>query len=438
MQTPEVILNLIRNSRGKTTKELIAQCAKVEKGAIVSNKERIMTDYFQLPLEDRFYIPEGPLPSCWGDKLQTWKDWFRRERDARFERFYPREPTWAVHFLMRRAGMEYWLRWLDSFAEDEEIAIFLLYQGNQSHEISDGLETSCKMKAHPHLRSLLFYSLVTDPDVDDSELAQIVYNYPEELFQPCVSILTDFSFTLKQPRRASTMEAVEYICSNDAVYALLTGDGESDKGCLAAQASFLCRTSASKQRKQRFAEELYRWIKKTEKNHLLEDSHGIVFTRETQFLNDTVEILRLLDDAEMRLIDLWRKKTVLYYGWASDTMTVGNGWFQFIGLLLYGIGQCRYSETGDPSLLIRVFDTTNRFIPEALHDREYAVLLSNLLAKNYKNAHELNDLQIKLIQKTINKPLLEGLVKKHEEVGQTDQRVLESFKTRISLLSVLP
>ncbi len=438
MKTPKAMLNLIHSSRGKTTKELISQCAKVEKEAIISNKDGIMTEYSQLPLEERFYITEEPLPSCWGDKLQTWEDWFQRVRDARFERFYPREPTWAVHFLMLRAGMEYWLQWMDSFSEDEEIAVFLLYRGNRSHEISDGLEASCRMKSHPHLRSLLFYSLVTDPDMDDSELAQIVYNYPEELFRPCVSILTDFSFALKQPRRASTMEAAENICSIDAVYALLTADGEPDKGCLAAQASFLCRTSASEQRRQRFAEELYRWIIKTEKNHLLEDSHGIVFAREIQFLNDTAEILRLLDGTEIKLVDLWRKKTGMYYGWASDTMSVGNGWFQFIGLLLYGIGQYRYSETNDPSLLIKVCDTTNRFIPEALHDREYAVLLSYLLAKNYKNAHELSDLQIKLIQKTISISMLEGLVKQHEEIGQTDQRVLEALKTRIALLSVLP
>lgn len=95
-------------------------------------------------------------------------------------------------------------------------------------------------------------------------------------------------------------------------------------------------------------------------------------------------------------------------------------------------------ESKDASLLIRVFNATNQFIPEALHDREYAVLLTNLLANVYVDVPELNDLQMKLIQKTISLPLLEKLLSQHKESGQTDQRVLETFEARIALLSKLP
>ena len=439
MNISKALLNLINNSQKKTTQELMAQCATFAKEDIIMNYDGVIADYYQLPTEERFYISrDTPLPSCWGNKLQIWKDWSRQDRYIRFERVYPQGPTWAVHFLMRRAGMEHWLRWLDSFPEDEEIASFLMYCSNHGHEISKGLEVSCEKDIYPRIRSLLFYSLVTDLDTDDSELAKIVYNYPEELLRPCVSILEDFAFALNHPHRTATMEAAEYICSNDAAYALLTADEEPDKGCLAAQARFLCRTSASKQRKRQFADKYSRWILRTEKDHPLEDSHGIIAEREVQFLDDTAEILSALDSVELELINLWRKKTVLYYGWESDTETFGNGWFQSIGLILYGIGQHRYMESKDALLLIRVFNAANQFIPEALHDREYAVLLTNLLANVYADVPELNDLQMKLIQKTISLPLQEKLLSQHKESGQTDQRVLEAFEARIALLSKLP
>ncbi len=438
MRMPRTIQALINNSQGKTAPELMAQCAMIKKEDISLNYDGIVTSYSQLPLEKRFYLPRDPLPSCWGDRLQTWEDWFHRERDMRFERIYPLEATWAVHYLMCRAGIEYWLRWLDGFSGDAEIAIFLMYCGNRRREIRDGLEVSCKTKAYPHLRALLFYALVTDMETDDDELAQIVYQYPKELLRPCVTILTDYAFTLKQTKRDAMLEAVEHICSDETTYSLLTAIEESDKGVLAALAGFLCRTSASRQRKERFADEYYRWILRTEDNHPLKDTYELVTVREIQFLNDTAAILSGLDGADIKLLKLWREKTMVYYGWESDTMTIGNGWFQSIGLVLYGIGLRRYQESNDASLLIRVFETTNQFLPAALHDREYDVLLPNLLMNVYEDVPKINELQIKLIQKTINLPLLKDTLEKQKEAVQTDQRVLDAFTARITLLSMLP
>lgn len=438
VKEPETVLELMAQSADLDWETLKARCDEIPADTVRASFGELVAAYHGLPLEERFHLPREPLPPGWGAPIRSWRDWSDRERSFRLEQLYPAGATWAVHLLMQKAGKGAWLRWLDSFSEDIEIAAFLRVLGDGAGATGRALEEACKTAAFLRLRSLLLYHLAANPETEDARLAQIIRQNPESLMAPCAEILADFNFLLRHGDREQTLAAMEDVCANERAIALLMSREEKDKGEFAALAALLCRTDAPEDWGRRFAEDYFRWVRRTERYYFQTDVQGRHTVRELAFLSDTAAILSQIPGAPEELEKLWAAKTAVYYGWESDTGHQGNGWFQHFGLLLWGSGQNCFAESGDDRLIVSVLRKTNQFLPSALSEAEYGLLLYNILADVHANTGEINELRVKLIRKVISLPDLLGILSRQMEAEQGDEGLLPALRERVLVLLALP
>ena len=414
-------------------------CEKLDEPTVRSLRDDLIEAYFRIPVERRFtrrtYSDIFRLP---GEELQHWNCWSELNLYEPFLENSPSGMTFAVHRIMLQGGVETWLRWLGLFSDEGEIALLLWNCGNQEDILIPALDRACKTKDFSRLKPLLLFSLVADPLTDDAVIAGCIRENGHALVEQCAEILADYTFLLRNPKRVETRKAAAEVCAGENGVIFLLDGADKSQGKLAALAELLCGPDAPAEQLRQYMDAYFSWVRETELRSLQHDFKGCCTEQELAFLTNTADILYGSEDAVRKLEQLWPRKTAWFYGWRGNKAYAGNAWFQHIGLLLWRIGHHEYADTGKDDLLFRVLDTMNRYLPDALNETAYDLLLLNLLCDTDVNTPRLKQQQIYLIHKAFSLPIILGAVPHQAEAEHPDPEVLAALRDRLLLLRQLP
>lgn len=418
--------------------EFAAQCDAISPEAALAMWGAVMNYYRALPDEKRFFIcsRHQPLERI---RISSWSDWRGHMGIRCAERYSVRRSTVFVREIARKAGLRYWLVWLNSLSNHAEPVSIILESRLQHKDLIHALDLSCGMEDMESIRTILFCFLISEnlTEADLSFFSEVVRKNSVCLRALCLEVLCDFTYLVRYPRNAEVYDSIAAICTGGEAVEYLSASAEVTIGTLAAWAKLLSRMDPSQEQLTQFKGAYLSWVSHTTDYMFLSGSEGQYLKHEGDFLNALIEIFALDDSSEEKLKVLWEKKTCVYYGW-NRKLYHRQQWFQHIGLLLWYLGVVKYERCQDSGLMIHVLERMNLVIPMALSDSDYTLLLGNVFCVSVQMAPEINTLLINLIHKVHEISLLCDITRCYLDNPFSDSDVLCALQARLQLFSKLP
>ena len=280
--------------------------------------------------------------------------------------------------------------------------------------------------------------MVSRPETDSYRLLDTIRNYYNPLLPLCVEVLSDFDFLLRYPSKAEFLSELKVVCLENNILDELCSNTKPDKGQLAAWADILTYSKPTSAQLMDFKTAYLDWVVNTAVYSFQKRVDGRYTQHECEFFNHLCCLLPCDVLTLNSFQQLWKQKISIYYGWRLEEWQGENGWFQHIGLVLWGLSIRRYTEYQDVSFLISVIDQLNNFIPMALSNGEYDLLLFEIFDSPSKNIEETEEPLIHLARKILDLPMLYNIILWNTENLTYFPQLLVALTKQLKLLFELP
>lgn len=397
-----------------------------------------VTDYYaSLPEENRFFLC-GPTPQKSQDSQPlSWASWRENAVDRCAELYIPSGYTLLTEEILYKAGMEYWLTWLDGLPVCEQAASLLLnYCGRN---LPQALAYACGMKSQTKIKALLFCALVSEElsPSDREAFLGVIQSSRADFLDLCLEVLSDFHFQMARPKSTDICQRFASIYAGQAAISRVSAVRPMTIGTVCAWAEFLSRLSPTEEQLASFKSAYLDWVFSTDDYMIATTLQGGYYKRELEFLEFVAETYSFDESFENKLKMLLEKKTYVYHGWAPEE-SPRQQWFLHIGLLLWLIGVNRYCQCRGKELMLYVLEKLNHVIPMVLVDSDYSLLLGNVFCIPTQTTAEIDAQLISLIHKIFELPVLQGIVENYLEYACCNTNLLCAMRERLQLLLELP
>lgn len=362
---------------------------------IASVEADIIKYYASLEQRDRFWTDLGSAIETTSTNESAWEAWNYNNRQA--DRIYPKEKTIYIKKLLDKAGNGAVLRWLETMSCDWEIiAIICASDKNNQTEL---LKEACISAYSDRIRSYLFFCLISDRNTDFNDLYKIISEHKEKLRIPILDMLCDFYLPCTNRHLSEAIPKLFDLYTEQCSISYIS-QKKLSKGTLFARSRFLSEFDAERSDDlENFRKDYFSWIE-AEKIYLFsEQSDKESMEKEFEFINQLSFVMGSDDTICNRLLNIWKRKSECYYGWASQTTVEYSQWFLHLGLLLWCIGLNRYNNNKDQTMLLTVADFLNEYILSALSPSSYTQLIIQIFQYEYAPVKELECCMCELISK---------------------------------------
>lgn len=397
-----------------------------------------VTDYYaSLPEEDRFFLCGPAQRDSPAIQIMGWADWHEKAVRQRAEFYSPSGYTLLAEEILYKAGMEYWLTWLDSLPVCEQVTSLLLnYCGRN---LTQALACACGMESLTKIKTLLFCALVSEEfSTSDCEaFLGIIQSNRSDFLDLCLEVLSDFRFQLAYPKNAGICQSFASIYAGQDAISHLSAVDPMTAGAICAWAELLSPLRPTEEQLAAFKSAYLDWVSSTNDYTVTTALQGGYYKRELKFLEFVAETYSLDESFEDELKTLLGKKTYVYHGWAPEE-SPQQEWFLHIGLLLWLIGVNRYCQRRGEDLVLYVLEKLNHVIPMVLVNSDYSLLLGNVFCIPKQTTPEIDAQLVCLIQKVFELPVLQGIVENYLGYACRSAKVLCAMRNRLRILLKLP
>ncbi len=365
-------------------------------------------------------------------KVENWKDWEKLGGLVRLQHWNASKQTLLVQKVLWRAGPEILLDWLANEVNPLEALLILRDSGLSAQDSIFLLNRT--FEKYDNLIALLL-CLVISQNLDSAaqaHLAETLSSHFHEMLSICLEILADDTWLMRFPGGAAAREVLAGVCARPEGVAGFAQVSRKSQGVFQAWAELLMKLDESQIERDVFQEHFWKWVETTDNYHFHIHTDQTYDSSDLSFLGNLAGLYR--DDPKFarRLLHIWEKKTIPYYGWKSQRQGF-QYWFQFLGLLLWRIGEGVYQDKKDDSLLLQTLEWINDGVPSMLCGNEYNLLVCNIFCPMVSLPPEANELLKKIVQKLDQPLLLCSTAKAYLSSRFSAQPVLTALKMRVKL-----
>lgn len=416
-----------------------ALCSNISSRSALEICDAVATYYNGLPNKQRFHICAGPRD--WQHaRITGWTDWRENGRTQYAEYFMPSRKTILAQSILYKAGVSYWLTWLDCFSDHTQVVALLLDAQRSGWDLLQAFALSCGTKDTYSIRTILFCLFISEKQSESEQTAFLstVYKHDKLFLSLCLEVLSDFHFQMAYPEKGTVYDSIAAMCANDGALACLGASSAMTIGVLSAWAKLLSLLDPTQEQLDQFKSAYFNWVSETNGYMLLNDITGQYYKREIDFLDFLISVFALDDRAVDKLKLLWKKKTCVYYRWNSSKEYSQQQWFQHIGLILWCIGAEEYNRNGSIDLVIYVLKRMNDAIPMMLTKHDYQLLLCKVFCSSMEDVPVINELLCNLIHKIYEPSLLYDVVKDYLVLDNPKADILYAMQNRLQVMGKLP
>lgn len=416
--------------------QLSALCARISPERARDIVGTVVDYYASLPEEQRFFCC-GPAPqNSQATQITGWNSWRKNYVDRRAEYYIPSEYTLLAEALLYKAGIEYWLAWLNSLPNHEQTASLLFYCGR---DLTSALGSACRAVSFSSIKTLLFCALVSKKRTppEHSAFLNVIQGNPSAFFDLCLEVLSDFLFPLAYSENADLCQSFAAICAGEEALSRLSAASPMTIGPLCAWSELLSQSEPTEEQLAAFKSAYLSWISSTDDYMLTTTTQDRYYKRELGFLEFVAGTYAFDESFETEMKTLLEKKTYVYHGWPPEE-NPRQQWFLHIGLLLWFIGANRDCLGRGENLMLYILEKLNLVIPMVLIDSDYSLLLSNVFCLSRQASPEIDAQLIRLIRKMFEPPVLRAVAENYLAHACHSARVLRAMEERLRILLELP